>query len=47
MLFYYHGFKQNEIATIMQIQRAAVGVLLFQARSRLAELLAAIFGKQQ
>ena len=38
-LFYFDRFKQNEIATIMQIQRGAVGALLFQARSRLAELL--------
>jgi RNA polymerase sigma factor (sigma-70 family) len=38
-LYYFRGFKQNEIATIMQIQRGAVGALLFQARSRLAGLL--------
>ena len=38
-LFYFERFKQNDIATIMQIQRGAVGALLFQARSRLAELL--------
>jgi RNA polymerase sigma factor (sigma-70 family) len=40
-LFYFERFKQNEIATIMQIQRGAVGALLFQARSRLAEVAAA------
>jgi RNA polymerase sigma factor (sigma-70 family) len=40
-LFYFCGFKQNEIATIMQIQRNTVGPLLFQARSRLAGLLGA------
>jgi RNA polymerase sigma factor (sigma-70 family) len=38
-LYYFQGFKQNEIATIMQIQRGTVGALLFQARSRLAGLL--------
>ena len=38
-LSYFCGFKQNEIATIMQIQRGAVGALLFQARGRLAEIL--------
>jgi RNA polymerase sigma-70 factor, ECF subfamily len=38
-LFYFRDFAQNEIATIMQIQRGAVGALLFQARSRLAGLL--------
>jgi RNA polymerase sigma-70 factor, ECF subfamily len=40
-LFYFCGFRQNEIAAIMQIQRGAVGALLFQARRRLAELLGA------
>lgn len=40
-LFYFCGFKQNEVATIMQIQRVTVGALLFQARSRLAGLLGA------
>ncbi len=39
-LFYFCGFKQNEVATIMQIQRGTVGPLLSQARSRLAELAA-------
>jgi len=39
-LCYFYGFKQNEAATIMQIQRGAVGALLFQARARLGELLA-------
>ena len=38
-LFYYQDFAQNEIATIMQIQRGAVGALLFQARKGLAGLL--------
>lgn len=38
-LFYFHDFKQDEIATIMQIQRGAVGALLFQARKRLRGLL--------
>jgi RNA polymerase sigma-70 factor (ECF subfamily) len=38
-LFYFCGFKQNEIATIMQIQRGTAAALLFQARSRLAEIL--------
>ena len=38
-LFYFCGFKQNEVATIMQIHRGAVGALLFQARSRLAEIV--------
>ena len=38
-LFYFEGFSQHEIATIMKIQRGAVGALLFQARGRLAELL--------
>ena len=38
-LFYFCGFKQHKIATIMQIQRGAVGALLFQARNRLAEIL--------
>jgi RNA polymerase sigma factor (sigma-70 family) len=38
-LFYFQDFAQHEIATIMQIQRGAVGALLFQARSRLAGLL--------
>ena len=40
-LFYFERFKQNEIAAIMHIQRDTVGALLFQARSRLAGLLAA------
>ena len=40
-LFYFCGFKQNEVATIMQIQRGAVAALLFQARSGLAGLLGA------
>ena len=31
-LFYFCGFRQNEIATIMQIKRDTVGALLFQAR---------------
>ena len=39
-LFYFERFKQNEIAAIMHIQRDTVGALLFQARSRLAELAA-------
>jgi len=39
-LFYFQDVAQNEIATIMQIRRGAVGALLFQARSRLAELAA-------
>jgi RNA polymerase sigma factor (sigma-70 family) len=38
-LHYICGFKQDEVATIMQIKRGAVGALLFQARSRLAELI--------
>jgi RNA polymerase sigma-70 factor (ECF subfamily) len=38
-LFYFCGFKQNEVATIMQIQRGTAAALLFQARSRLAEIL--------
>lgn len=38
-LFYFQDFAQHEIATIMQIQRGAIGALLFQARSRLAGLL--------
>lgn len=38
-LHYICGFKQDEIATIMQIKRGAVAALLFQARSRLAELI--------
>jgi DNA-directed RNA polymerase specialized sigma24 family protein len=38
-LFYFCDFAQHEIATIMQIQRGAVGALLFQARIRLAGLL--------
>jgi RNA polymerase sigma factor (sigma-70 family) len=38
-LYYYEDFAQDTIATIMQIQRGAVGVLLYQARSRLAGLL--------
>ena len=38
-LFYFQDLKQHEIATIMQIQRGAVGALLFQARSCLAGLL--------
>ena len=38
-LFYFAGFKQSEIATIMNIQRATVAVLLSQARSRLAGLM--------
>jgi RNA polymerase sigma factor (sigma-70 family) len=38
-LSYLCGFKQNEIATIMQIQRGTAAALLFQARSRLAGLL--------
>jgi RNA polymerase sigma factor (sigma-70 family) len=38
-LFYFLDFKQNEIATIMQIQAGTVAALLSQARSRLAELL--------
>jgi RNA polymerase sigma factor (sigma-70 family) len=46
-LFYFHGFKQNEIATIMQIQRGAVGALLFQAGYRLAELLSREMGEGQ
>ena len=40
-LFYFCDFKQKEVATIMQIQRGAVGALLFQARTRLAGLLGA------
>jgi RNA polymerase sigma factor (sigma-70 family) len=40
-LFYFQDFPQSEIARIMQIQRGAVGALLYQARSRLAELLSA------
>jgi RNA polymerase sigma factor (sigma-70 family) len=38
-LYYYEDFAQDKIATIMQIQRGAVGALLYQARSRLAGLL--------
>jgi RNA polymerase sigma factor (sigma-70 family) len=38
-LFYFCGFKQNEVATIMQIQRGTAAALLFQARGRLAEIL--------
>ena len=38
-LFYFLNFRQNEIATIMQVHRGTVGALLFQARSRIAELL--------
>jgi RNA polymerase sigma factor (sigma-70 family) len=38
-LFYFEDLAQSEIATIMQIQRGAVGALLFQARARLAGLL--------
>lgn len=38
-LFYFQDLAQHEIATIMQIQRGAVGALLFQARSRLTGLL--------
>jgi RNA polymerase sigma factor (sigma-70 family) len=38
-LFYYQDFAQHEIATIMQIQRGAVGALLSEVRSRLAGLL--------
>ena len=38
-LFYFQDFAQHEIATILQIQRGAVGALLSQARSRLAGLL--------
>ena len=38
-LFYLLNFTQNEIATIMQIQRGTVSALLFQARSRIAGLL--------
>jgi RNA polymerase sigma factor (sigma-70 family) len=38
-LHYICGFKQDEVAAIMQIKRGAVGALLFQARSRLAELI--------
>jgi RNA polymerase sigma-70 factor (ECF subfamily) len=40
-LFYFCGFKQNEVAAIMQIQRNTVAALLFQARCRLAGLLGA------
>jgi RNA polymerase sigma factor (sigma-70 family) len=39
MLFYFQEYAQDEIAVIMQIRRAAVKALLFQARRRLAELL--------
>lgn len=40
-LFYICGFKQDEVAAIMQIQRSTVAALLYQARIRLAELLGA------
>jgi RNA polymerase sigma-70 factor, ECF subfamily len=40
-LYYFCGFKQNEVATIMQIQRGTAAALLFQARGRLAGLLGA------
>ncbi len=39
MLFYFAGFKQIEIATIMNIQRTTVAVLLSQARRRLDGLM--------
>lgn len=38
-LFYFQDFAQNDIATIMQIKRGAVGALLYQARIRLAAIL--------
>jgi RNA polymerase sigma factor (sigma-70 family) len=38
-LYYFHGFKQHEVAAIMQIKRGAVAALLFQARHRLEDLL--------
>jgi RNA polymerase sigma-70 factor (ECF subfamily) len=38
-LFHFKDFKQDEIATIMQIKRSTVGALLSQARSRLAGLM--------
>ena len=38
-LHYFYGFKQHEVAAIMQIQRGAVAALLFQARRRLHDLL--------
>ena len=38
-LFYFMDFKQDEIATIMQIKRSTVGALLSQARSRLSGLM--------
>jgi RNA polymerase sigma-70 factor (ECF subfamily) len=40
-LYYFCGFKQKEIATIMQIQRDTVAALLFQARKGLTGLLGA------
>jgi RNA polymerase sigma-70 factor (ECF subfamily) len=39
LLFYAGGFKQIEMATIMQIKRGAVAALLYQARCRLAGFL--------
>ena len=38
-LFYFMDFKQDEIATIMQIKRSTVGALLSQARNRLKGLM--------
>jgi RNA polymerase sigma-70 factor (ECF subfamily) len=38
-LHYFYGFKQHEVAALMQIQRGAVAALLFQARRRLDDLL--------
>ena len=38
-LYYFCDFKQNEVATIMQIKRDTVGALLFQARRSLTGLL--------
>jgi RNA polymerase sigma factor (sigma-70 family) len=40
-LYYFCGFKQNEVATIMRIRRDTVGALLFQARKGLTGLLGA------
>jgi RNA polymerase sigma-70 factor, ECF subfamily len=40
-LYYFCGFKQNEIAAIMQIQRDTVAALLSQARKGLTGFLGA------
>lgn len=46
-LHYFYGFKQHEVAALMQIQRGAVAALLFQARRRLADLLGYQAGEGQ